>query len=748
MSGAAECLRRHWLTDVIERAALAPQDGAAIDATAGPADAWQFAARACGITEDELATHVAAHFMLQVATLAAAEPRALRLLPERVARKHTIFPLRENDRELVVATSNPTDLSIENDVAFSSGRQPVLEIAPPGAILDCIASAYAPAPTDNTHIVDDCDDVADAIKLLENVGPVAVDAREVEFAPVIKLTNVVLRAAIDERASDIHIEPGPLEGVVRFRVDGVLHNYMKMPLPAHNRVISRIKIMGKLDIADRLRPQDGRASISVAGRSYDLRISSVPTRIAEKVVIRILGQGGSTKLSDIDIPADQLSAIRSLLSHRNGIVPVTGPTGSGKTTTLYAALRELATGEENIMTVEDPVEYELAGITQIQVESKRGLTFAAALRSLLRQDPDIILVGEIRDAETANIAAQASMTGHLVLATLHTNNAIGAVQRLMDLGLDRASIAATLRGVVAQRLVRKLCLHCAEKMNGELNAGERRLASQFGVVPTMRAVGCARCLKSGYMGRVPVMEVLTLNPTLTSMISSGASMDQLQLAAVGGGMRSVRDTSIQRVATGQTTLEELERVVGTRTDSSPTAEAAHEENAGMPSAAAPLETMIVTATPGGAPADEAAAATPRLPLGEVAPAAARLPRILIVEDEKVNRKVARALLQKNGFDVVECEDGQQGIEQLQADPDFSLVLLDLDMPRVDGRTMLRWVRATPATRPLPVVIFTASQGETLEAEVMDEGADDYIRKPLDPPRFIARIRATLRRAAA
>jgi type II secretory ATPase GspE/PulE/Tfp pilus assembly ATPase PilB-like protein/ActR/RegA family two-component response regulator len=708
--------------DVIDAAKLAPRESLVVEASTPLDEAWRHAARACGLSEDELAEHVAAHFKLEVASLAAAEPRALKLVPEKLARRHLVFPLRENDREIAIATGDPTNLGIETDITFSSGRLPVLEVAPPRAIADSIASAYAPASEDAMPLLDD-DDLQETIELIETAGPVEVDAREVEFAPVIKLTNVVLRSAVEERASDIHLEPGPNEGLVRFRVDGVLHNYMKMPLPALNRVISRVKIMSKLDIADRLRPQDGRASISIGGRQFDLRISSVPTRIAEKVVIRILGQGSSTRLNDIEIPADQLAAIRQLLTHRNGIVAVTGPTGSGKTTTLYAALRELATGEENIMTVEDPVEYEIAGITQIQVENKRGLTFAAALRSLLRQDPDIILIGEIRDAETANIAVQASMTGHLVLATLHTNDAVSAVQRLIDLGLDRASIASTLRGVLAQRLVRKICPHCAEKIAGDFNAGERRLAEQHGGNPVVRAVGCKQCLSSGYMGRVPVMELLTLSPTLTSKIASGASMDQLQRAATAEGMRRLHDSAMDRAARGETTLDEVERVVGI----APAAEVTE----ASPQAA------------GSSPPPAAASGPAASETGTAAP-----PRILLVEDEKVNRKVARTLLQKNGFEVVECEDGQQGIDRLAADPNFSLVLLDLAMPRVDGRDVLRSVRRSPATRTLPVVVFTAQQGETLEAEIMDEGADDYIRKPLDPPRFIARIRATLRRAAA
>ncbi len=743
----ADGVHPHWLAEVVGRLGLAPAMPPELHAGTPLEEAWRMVARACGITEDELATHVAKANGLEAATLAAAEPKALRLIPERVARRHLIFPLRETDRHIVVASANPNDLTIEADVRFSSGRDPIFEVAPPRAIADSIASTYATSMADSAKMLAN-DDYQDAIQLLENAAPVSVDAREVEFAPVIKLTNLVLHSAIEQRASDIHFEPGPIDGVVRFRVDGVLHNYMRMPLPALNRVISRVKIMSKLDIADRLRPQDGRASISVQGRSFDLRISSVPTRVAEKVVIRVLAQGASTRLGDIDIPEHQLGGIRNLLGSRNGIVLVTGPTGSGKTTTLYAALRELATGSENIMTVEDPVEYELPGITQIQVENKRGLTFAAALRSLLRQDPDIILVGEIRDAETAHIAAQASLTGHLVLATLHTNDALGAVQRMVDFGLDRVSVASTLRGVIAQRLVRRVCPQCVQKNLTELNAGEKRLGLAFGVAPVARAVGCERCMKSGYMGRIPVLEILNVTPALSSLIATGAPVAVLQKAAIEEGMCTLFEAAVARALAGETTLKEVERVVGLPTDmaktETPAAKAARRGMAVLPSSDPPSPSDSAQEPDA---ADDAPAAI--LSLVDAAPRpAAPTPRILLVDDEPVNRKVARTLLQKNGFEVEECKDGKESVERLKADPNFSLMLLDLTMPQMDGREVLRWVRNQPATRPLPVVVFTASQGESLEADVMNEGADDYIRKPLDPTRFIARIRATLRRAAA
>jgi type II secretory ATPase GspE/PulE/Tfp pilus assembly ATPase PilB-like protein len=344
-------------------------------------------------------------------------------------------------------------------------------------------------------------------------------------------------------------------------VDGVLRHHMQIPLPALTRVISRVKILADLDIADRLRPQDGRTKIQVDNRHVDLRISTVPTRGTEKCVIRVLSPEGNRRIEDIGALQWEAQRFRQLLSYREGITVVTGPTGSGKTTTLYAALREVATGEVNVMSVEDPVEYELSGITQIQVENARGVTFATALRAILRQDPDIIFVGEIRDTETAEVAVHAAMTGHLVLATLHTNDAVGAIARLSQLGIDAPSIASTVRGSVAQRLIRRLCT-CAQPVEGKLTTDEQRLAVLYGAEPTMRARGCKRCAGAGFKGRLPLLEVMTCNSLIQDLITQKASSSELQRAAVAAGMRSLAKVGLERVRAGETTIQEIERVIG------------------------------------------------------------------------------------------------------------------------------------------------------------------------------------------
>src|SRR5213082_333381 len=691
--------RRHWLVDLAIQAGLPGSDSTVVDPGASLPDAWTAVGRAAGVSDADLASRVAARHRLAVANLEAAEPAALTLVPEKTARRYLVYPLRATDRQLVVAMANPGDLDAEQALGFASGRAIVCEIAPPAAIQEAIDRRYAPDRLLERMIDRVGAKLVDDVRVVEDAAPEAVGSHEVESAPVVKLANLILHDAVSEGASDIHLEPGRDGGTVRFRVDGVLRPFMQLPLPALNRVVSRIKIMGKLDIADRLRPQDGRARVQVASRTFDLRISTVPTREAEKAVIRLLDPKSARRLEDLGVPTPELARLRRLLGFRDGIVVVTGPTGSGKTTLLYAALAELATGEINIMTVEDPVEYELPGLTQIQVEPKRNVTFASALRSILRQDPDVVFVGEIRDLETAEVAIQASLTGHLVLATLHANDAVGAVARFTDLGVDRAKVATTLRGAVAQRLARRVCPHCAQRVSGPASPDDAPLAARYGAQPVVRAVGCARCGKTGYRGRLPLLEVLSAAPVLESLITEGAPATQLQKAAVSGGMRPLRDVAVERVKQGDTTLQEIERVLGGSGEDVPAA----------------------------------------------APAA---PHLLLVDDDPVARALARSVLEKNGFRISEAVDGAAALERLESSPDFALMVLDVEMPRLSGREVLARVRKSVHTAALPVLVLTGSTGDEIEAQLMEEGADDYIRKPLEPARFVARVKAALRRAGA
>jgi type II secretory ATPase GspE/PulE/Tfp pilus assembly ATPase PilB-like protein len=557
-----ESIARHWLAGVARSAKLTGAEEVTVSAAQPIAEAWSSVLTACRIDDDRLSRLVAKHFRLGLADLDKSDASLTARIPEKIARKYQVLPIREDNGHLVLATSDPTDHDAEQALRFASRKRPIFEIASPHALKSWINTRYSSDQMVEA-LLSSVEDSTETVRVVEDATPESVQDEDIDAAPIIKLTNVVLRDAIREGASDIHLEPGGNNAaVVRLRVDGVLRHHMSIPIAALNRVISRVKILADLDIADRLRPQDGRTRIQVDGRKHDLRVSTVPTRGTEKLVIRVLQSEGNRTLNDIGAQDHELNRLRTLLSFRDGITVVTGPTGSGKTTTLYAALREVANGEVNVMSVEDPVEYELMGITQIQVEPLRGVTFATALRAILRQDPDVIFVGEIRDAETAEVAVHASMTGHLVLATLHTNDAVSAVARFAHLGVDETSIGSTLRGAVAQRLMRRLCTSCAEPVNGQLSAEESRLAALYGVEPVFRARGCKRCGQAGFKGRLPLLEVLMVTPAMQDLILEKASASELFRAAVASGMRPLLRVALERVRSGETSLQEVERVLG------------------------------------------------------------------------------------------------------------------------------------------------------------------------------------------
>jgi type II secretory ATPase GspE/PulE/Tfp pilus assembly ATPase PilB-like protein/CheY-like chemotaxis protein len=726
----------HWIQRVAAREGFPGAGAIEIPAHASIEEAWSATMKACSVDADGLAAAVARSFRTQVADFSLTEATAAKLLPASIARKFGVFPLRDTDRYLVVATADPTHVLAEQEVGFSSGRTPQLHIASPWAIAKALDAAYSPDRAAESLLEGVSESVGD---LVEVVGvtdePEEVSAEETASGPVVRLTNLVLIEAIERGASDIHIQPTATGGVVRYRVDGILRNGMQMPAQVLSRVVSRIKVMSRLDIADRLRPQDGRARLVIEGQKYDLRISTVPTRRAEKVVVRVLRPLKSGALEDTGMPVREVERLRQVLANRDGIVVVTGPTGSGKTTTMYAALQEIATEDVNIMTVEDPVEYELQGLTQIQVEHKQGVTFASALRAILRQDPDVIFVGEVRDLETAEMAAQASLTGHLVLATLHTNDAVGAVRRFTDLGLDSATVADSLRAALAQRLLRRVCPDCAQPATEPLTSVERHLAKKFGVAPTVRAVGCEACAQHGYRGRLPVMELFLTSPAVQRLILEGAPPYLLQEQVRSEGMVTLLESALQRVRDGETTLEEVARVVG------------DEGHAGADAASEALALERPDMAP--SPAAAAPASAPGfqvLPPLDDQEQDENAPRILVVDDDGATRHIARGLLTKEGFRVSEAADGSEALVYLARGDAFDLMVLDLDMPMLGGREVLRAVRASLSTAGLPIVVLTGTPDPGAEIEVMEQGADDYIRKPIDPPRFLTRVKAALRRA--
>jgi type II secretory ATPase GspE/PulE/Tfp pilus assembly ATPase PilB-like protein/8-oxo-dGTP pyrophosphatase MutT (NUDIX family) len=478
---------------------------------------------------------LARRFRLPIADLSQTNAHAVSLVPERWARRFHVVPLSATEHELLIATCDPLDVDCERTLAFATGRHVRLALADSDAIGERIDDVYrGDAPTREPE------SIVEVQHLDNNAESAPPSPVEETASSITHLVDELLAGGIAARASDIHIEPEEQGIAVRHRVDGVLALARTLPRVVGPALVSRIKILSGLDIADRLRPQDGRARVAVNGVAVDLRVSTLPASHGEKVVVRVLdGRSTVLTLDGMGFQPDDLERIERLLQWREGLILVTGPTGSGKTTTLYAALRRLKERGVNIVTVEDPIEYRLPGIVQVQVNEKAGLTFASALRSIMRQDPDVVLIGEIRDRETAEIAIQASLTGHLVLSTLHTNDAPSAVTRLIDIGVASYKIATAVKGVLAQRLVRRVCTTC------------RGVAS---------SPPCAECGGSGFYGRLALVEVLIGSPDFEKRVAAGESTERIAAAARADGMRSLWRSGLVHSAEGRTTIAEVLRV--------------------------------------------------------------------------------------------------------------------------------------------------------------------------------------------
>src|SRR5216110_3442731 len=514
------------------------------------------------VSDDQILTALSTRFRLKLADVHAVSPAVKEKVPEALARRYQIVPLRVTDSFLEVATANPFDLDAEKTLAFATAREIRMQLLAPSKIAERLDEMYRPEKAVD-KLLEGMENET-ALEHLKDVAPdeitLAASEAEASQRPVVRLVDLIISEGILARSSDIHIEPEEGGVAVRYRIDGVLRQVMKIPRQAGLPLISRIKIMSSLDIADRLRPQDGRARVAVNGQPIDLRVSTLPAALGEKVVIRILDSRATVKsLDSLGLNTNETEGIRRLLENHEGIILVTGPTGSGKTTTLYSCINQIKSEGVNIVTVEDPVEYRMQGIVQVQVQEKAGLTFASALRSILRQDPNVVLVGEIRDRETAQIAVQASLTGHLVLSTLHTNDAANAVTRLVDIGVEAYKIAAALRGVAAQRLMRRLCLTCKEVW---MEAPPDRLKPWIPKgTPLYRAAGCPDCAMTGYRGRFSIIEVLTVNAEVERRIAGGEPAEQIARAARRGGMKSLWDSGLGHVLRGESTVDELMRVV-------------------------------------------------------------------------------------------------------------------------------------------------------------------------------------------
>ncbi len=489
----------------------------------------------------------------------------LPLLEERLSAKFLrdsqAVPLREDDEELALAVADPTDSFVLSAVQMASGKRVRPYIAAPNEIDAALERLYGGGRSSMGAIVDNIETRVDDE---EDLGDVAHLKDLASEAPVIRLVNLILTKAVESRASDIHIEPFENRLIVRYRIDGVLHEVESPPRRLSAAVISRVKIMASLDIAERRLPQDGRIKLRIQGKEIDLRVSTVPTMHGESVVMRILDKGGvPLDFQALGFEGRPLERFIEVLDQPHGILLVTGPTGSGKTTTLYTALDRLNRPDVKIVTVEDPVEYQMPGINQIQVKPQIQLTFANALRSIVRQDPDIIMVGEIRDLETVRIAMQSALTGHMVLSTVHTNDAPSTVSRLLDMGAEDYLLTSTVNGILAQRLVRTLCSHCRQPYNALPEVieqmGLRRYAPR-GEVVLYRPVGCPQCAGTGYWGRVCIIEMLVMTDHLRSLIMRHTTAGELRAAAIAEGMETMFENGLRKSLAGVTTIEEVLRV--------------------------------------------------------------------------------------------------------------------------------------------------------------------------------------------
>jgi type II secretory ATPase GspE/PulE/Tfp pilus assembly ATPase PilB-like protein/ActR/RegA family two-component response regulator len=636
------------------------------------------------------------------------------LLPVAFCHERGTAPLNLDGNVLRVAVTNPADYSVLQDVGFRTGKKVVAVVVTQTWLETLFSQLYPTA--DRAASYDMLDDVKPAGEVestsdteYELVDPTTL-AKDVRLPPIVKLVNLILSDAANAGASDVHIEPQETQLQVRQRVDGLLHDVLTIPHHLQDATISRVKIMSGMDISERRKPQDGRSRLRFEGRRIDLRVSTMPTQFGEKIVIRLLNTDRALlPIDQLGLSVENLRLMRSFLSNAQGMILVTGPTGSGKTSTLYTALISIKSSTNNIITLEDPIEMQIPGVNQMQINARAGVTFATGLRSILRQDPNVILVGEIRDQETADIALGAAQTGHLLLSTLHTNDATATITRLLDLGVQPFLMASSLLGIMAQRLVRRPCPACATRKEPSAEAiekvgGPSRLPVDGQWVA---GHGCDECGQSGLKGRIAIHEVLAVTDEIRDLISSRAPEHVIKKAARRAGMRTLLEDGIDKAARGLTTLDELLRVVS-RSDAPESAAAAVQGQAALGGDATPDSTLRG--------------------------------RVLVVEDNSTIATVVKYFLELEGFDVLMANDGLLGLEMaFRESPD--VIVTDVNMPGMDGVAMVKALRSDARTAQMRIMMLTSESSVESETEALAAGADDYVLKPVEPRRLAARVKA-------
>lgn len=744
-----------WLLD-----ALRQQGHPAVERLQAANSAWE-AVVAAGASPREILQLVCNLSGKEAASLASVGPQQAEYLAAAMARRYGVVPVRQRGPVLEVATANPLLPSLERDLSFAAARQVRLTVAAPQEVRAAHDRIYGTARAESSMVPR----LEWIIKDSPGGGPRASTTRSM----VLDSLDRLIADALDQRASDVHFEPKDDDLLVRFRVDGVLHDVTRIGADVAPLVMSRIKVLAGLDIADRRRPQDGRATTKFDGRVVDLRVSTLPLNDRlEKAVIRLLDASNAAQgLDALGFTPGELHRVNGLMGQNEGMVLVTGPTGSGKTTTLYAAIEQAKSTQTNIVTVEDPIEYNLDGINQVQVNERAGLGFAAALRSIVRQDPDVILVGEIRDAETAGIAIKAGLTGHLVLSTLHTIDAPSAIGRLADIGVEMGALSGALKGVVAQRLVRKLCDACAKPVTlAELPVAQQSLLMGRKTEKLRQAVGCDACRQTGYRGRLVVAEILVVTDDMRSAIARHADRVELLDLAKRGGMIPLWEAGLKRVLEGIISLAELLDNVpaplqleqGEQDD----VDAIVRKLTGAPSRApTPAAGTAIVAGAGRGLAHAAHPAhhgvahgvahgvihgvthvvarsvtfEPR-PRRAVPPGA---PRVLVAHEGFAERRALRDALEQAGFAVLEAADGDAALvyaRKLRP----ALLVTELALPKLDGFALLQTVRAELG---IPMLVFTVQTDLELQMWATECGCREVVTEDRGAAALVESIRAAL-----
>ena len=650
------------------------------------------------------------------------DDQLLELCPEKLCRDFGFIPIRQSETDLMIATGSPLNIEMLDALGFKLGRRIVVRFTRPDQLLLKIRDSYQDGDSAFSAAVDDLDDEHVLTQEME-VGQETANLDELkrgaEDSPIIKLVNGMIVQAMKIGSSDIHIEAGERQSVVRLRVDGRLRPMIRFPVKAHPLVVSRIKIMSKLDIANARTPQDGRARVKLWGKSYDMRISTLPSMHGEKVVMRILDKGGLALNLDV-LCFEELAykRIRECINLSNGAVLVTGPTGSGKTTTLYSFLHHIRNEEMNLITIEDPIEFQIEGINQVQVNPKAGMTFATVLRSILRQDPDVVMVGEIRDEETAEIVLHAAQTGHLVLSTLHTNDAPSTITRLLDMGIEPNMLASSLSLIVAQRLVRRLCPKCRKQARLEPEL-RKRLAMPDDVV-LYEPAGCKHCLNIGYKGRMGVHEVLYVSDRMRKLIARGAIDRELMQAAREEYMLSLFEDGLSKALAGQTSLQEVMRVC--------VVPEGYKVSEYLDANQQVMSYGKLQQMRDHVHAEQSGSSEQKV--------------VLVVDDSSSVRNLVEFILDADGYKVIQAEDGQVAWDLLQRMKP-NLVLTDCEMPNMTGIELLQHMREQERFNDVPIIMLTARKSEEDEVLGFKSGADDYIGKPVEPLKLQARVKKTL-----